>query len=297
MTDRGESRRSRQIPPVTELRPIVQGAKTTSDQRWSYRLFRAISIHVTRALLHTSVSPNQVTAASLVLALAGLMLIAVTGVLAIAGCVLMLTYHLLDRVDGELARYQKRYSLLGVYLDNAGHYLTGGGLLIAGVYGLAPLSSDPHALWLVSSLAAVAAIMSRVEKHAPFHLFSQYVLEHPELVDTVRHDAGPLSREAVRASRSKSNGERPRRGLVSIARDTLLTLTWFPISSAILMLGFVVETATGSAQTAIVALIVVATLQIVAYVGVELANLAGNLGAESRRLAAEAGLLDQSDDR
>jgi hypothetical protein len=295
VTRMGDPSRSSQVPPINELRPIVQGAKSASDQRWSYQAFRRISLHVTWALLHTSVTPNQVTAASLVVAIVGLVLVAIPGAPAIAGCVLLLMYHLLDRVDGELARYQNRYSLLGVYLDNAGHYLTGGGLLIAGVYGLAPLSPDPDALWLVSSLAAIAAMMSRVEKHAAFHLFSQYVMDHPDLVNTVRHDAGPLSRAAVHDSRSYTSDNRSRRGPVSMTRDILLTLSWFPVSAVILMLGFIVDTITGWTQSAILALLVVATLQIVAYLGVEVANIAGNLGAETRRLAAEAGLLDQDD--
>lgn len=290
MSDPGQSS---QVPPISELRPIVQGAKTASDQRWSYRAFRNISIHVTWALLHTSVTPNQVTAASLVVAIVGLVLVAIPGAPAITGCILVLTYHLLDRVDGELARYQNRYSLLGVYLDNAGHYLTGGGLLIAGVYGLAPLSAGPRTLWLVSSLAAIAAMMSRVEKHAAFHLFSQYVMDNPDLATTVRHDPGPLSRAAVRDSRSYTGDNRSRRRPVSMARDVLLTLSWFPISAVMLMIGFIVDTVMGWAQSAILALLVVATIQIVAYLGVEVANVAGNLGAETRRLAAEAGLLDQ----
>lgn len=293
----GDPSRSSQVPPISELGPIVQGAKTASDQRWSYQAFRRVSLHVTWALLHTSVTPNQLTAASLVVAIVGLVLVAIPGATAIAGCVLLLIYHLLDRVDGELARYQNRYSLFGVYLDNAGHYLTSGGLLIAGVYGLAPLSSNPDAIWLVSSLAAIAAMMSRVEKHAAFHLFSQYVMDHPDLVNTVRHDPGPLGRAAVHDSRSYASDNRSRRGLVPVTRDILLTLSWFPVSAVILMLGFILDIATRWTQSAILALLIVAAIQIAAYLGVELANLAGNLGAETRRLATEAGLLDREDDR
>lgn len=292
----GEPDRSGRVPPVDELRPIVHGAKS-DDRRWTYRVFRSVSIYLTWALLHTRVTPNQVTVTSLIVALGGLVLVAAAGSAAIAGCALLLAYHLLDRVDGELARYQQRFSLLGVYLDNAGHYLTAGGLLIAVAYGLAPESSRPQALWLVSALATLAAVMSRVEKHAAFHLFSQYVLDRPDLVDTVRHDAGLLNRQAVQRDRSHVQGDRPPRAIMSLVRDALLILTWFPVSTVILMVGFIGMVAIESTSPAIVGLIAVALLQILGYLGVEIANVSGNLGSEVRRLAAESRRFDPDNER
>ena len=60
-----------QVPSLAELRPIAQGAKTSGDRRWTYRAFRRVSIYVTWLLLHTGVTPNQVTVASLITAAAG----------------------------------------------------------------------------------------------------------------------------------------------------------------------------------------------------------------------------------
>ncbi len=285
----------RPFPSVAEIRPVAQGAKTEADRRWTYRIFRSVSIYITWALLHTRVTPNQVTVISLVVAGIGLVVVAMPGALvAVSGCALLLVYHLLDRVDGELARYRKSHSLLGVYLDNAGHYLTGGGLLIAATYRLAPLSAEPQLLWLIGSLGAMATIMSRVEKHSPFHLFSQYVLERPDLARTVRSGAGPFTREAARTARSSSPAIAGTKGLATLVRDSILTTTSFPVTTALVMAGFFVESMADSADAAILVLIVVAALQVVAYAGVEVANLAGNLGSESRRLADVAGL--SSDD-
>ena len=293
MSDHAGHTRPARVPRVAELRPIAQGAKTDADRRWTYRVFRIVSIYVTWALLHTRVTPNQVTVASLLVAAAGLVLVALPGVaLAITGCFLLLVYHLLDRVDGELARYMERYSLLGVYLDNAGHYLTGGGLLIAASFRLSQLATDPDIVWLVGSVGAIAAIMSRIEKHAAFHIFSQYVIKSPDLIDTVSRGAGPLTKQALEDSRAKAGGSRP--SLMSVVGDVILTLTWFPIAVLMLLAGFVADAA-GADGVGRFALYLVAGLQLVGYLGVEFANLTGNLGSETSRLANEAGLHEDDE--
>ena len=286
--DAGQGRSSR-VPTVAQLRPIAQGSKTESDRRWAYRMFRAVSIYITWALLHFRVSPNQVTVVSLVFAAVGLVMVALPGAVAIVGCVLLLVYHLLDRVDGELARYQRRYSLLGVYLDNAGHYLTSGGLLIAASFQLSELSTDPRAILLIGALGAVASIMARVEKHAAFHLFAQYVLDKPELIDTLGTGKEGLTKAALDDSRA-GRGSTP----LAVMGNLLLTLSWFPISVLILMIGFIGEAA-GAGGMGLVALYVVVGLQVLTYAGVELANLTGNLGSESKRLMRKVGADDGED--
>lgn len=280
------------VPSVAELRPIAQGTKTEADRRWSYRVFRAISIYVTWALLHTRVTPNQVTVLSLVIAAAGLVLFAQASVpVAVTGLVLLLAYHLLDRVDGELARYQRRYSLLGVYLDNAGHYLTGAGLILAASLRLTD-ATDSRIVWLVGSIGAIAAVMSRVEKHAAYHLFSQYVMESPGLADTVRQGAGPFTKEAIDVRRA--DGGDAGSGFVAVLVNWILVLTWFPVAVLMLLAGLVVE-ASGLEEAEILTLYLVAGLQVVGYLGIEFANLTGNLGSETKRLATEAGLEDRTD--
>ncbi len=230
MTPRKGTGRQDKVPSVADLRPIAQGSKTQSDRRWTYRSFRHISIYVTWVLLHTTVTPNQVTVASLTVAAGGLVLVGAPAAgAAIGGCALLLIYHILDRVDGEVARYRETYSLYGIYLDNAGHYLTGAGLLIAASFRLAPFSAEPSTIWLIGSIGAIAAVLTRVEKHAAFQLFSQYLLENPGLLETVRHETGFLTREATRADRSEMGGEgRQRRKVVSLVRDITLTATTFP---------------------------------------------------------------------
>lgn len=287
-----EGRGRQRVPGIEDLRSVTQSAKTSADRRWSYRVFRFFSVYLTWTLLHTRATPNQVTIASLLIAGAGLVLVGMSALpLALLGCGLLVSYHLLDRVDGELARYQERYSLLGVYLDNSGHYLTHGGVLVAATFRLSETAAQPRLLWLLGSIGAIAAIMSRVEKHSAFHLFSQYVMERPSLLDSVRHSAGMLTRRAARASRS---GEDPgQAGLVTRIRDLILVLSWFPVTVLILALGFALEWLGPFQHAGEVALFFAVGTQIVAYAGIELANLTGNLGSESWRLASEAGLVEE----
>lgn len=296
MTGRRNSRQHG-VPPVSVLRPLAQGEKTEADRRLTYRVFRFVSIYLTWALLHTRVTANQVTVASIVIAGAGLVMVASRPPgMAMAGCLLLLGYHLLDRVDGEVARYREQHSLHGIYLDNAGHYLTGAGLLLAATYRLAPLSSEPQLIWLLGSLGAIATVLVRVEKHSSFHLFGQYVLAHPELLDTVPVRRGSLTRSATKSSRAKQEGTGGRGDRLAVVREAILTTTSFPTTTLALLLAFVSEVATGSVGASLVVLVLVATLQLGAYLGVEFANLTQNLASESHRLARLAGLSRDGSD-
>lgn len=288
MNDRAPGRGRAKVPSVADVRPIVQSAKILGDRRWAYRAFRWVSIYPTWLLLHTSVTPNQVTAASLVVAGIGLVLVGFSSPwVALAGYLLLLGYHLLDRVDGEIARFRQIFSLRGIYLDNAGHYITGAGIFVATVYRYAPDAADPQIVWLIGTIGAIASVMARVEKHASFQLFSQYVLERPQLLDGVSGDAGPMTRAATRANREVS-AVGPRRSLLGVVRDAALTLTSFPIVVAAFIVGLVIAATSNTSDAAIVILVVAAALQATTYVALEIVNLNQNLTAESLRLAETA---------
>lgn len=274
-----------QVPPIDDLRPVAQGEKIAADARWWYVVFRRMSIYVTWVLLHTRVTPNQVTSASLVVALGGLILVGAAGAwLALVGFLVLFVYHLLDRVDGEIARAREIYSLTGIYLDNAGHYLTGAGVFVASTYRLSIETGQPRLLWLVGSAGALAAAMARIEKHAPFQLFSQYVLEQPSLARTLEVTAeGPLTRSATRSNRS-AYGDRRRRSVVEAARDAALALTAFPSVVSILLLGTAAEIVWDRPLIAVWALIACSILQILTYLALEVAMLSQSLASETNRL-------------
>jgi phosphatidylglycerophosphate synthase len=82
-------------------------------------LNRSVSAILTRGLLHAQVTPNQVTAMSLLAGLVGAWLLGGEGgVRSLLGLILFQLSIILDHVDGEIARLKFQYSRLGKWLDN-----------------------------------------------------------------------------------------------------------------------------------------------------------------------------------
>lgn len=110
-----------QIPPVAELRQIV----FKSQEIYGHTPFisRAVihpylSIHFTRIFLCIGMTGNQVTLLMAFFALIGAALFFVGGVFGyVVGASMMLLSWILDHSDGEVLRYRKQSSSLGVYLD------------------------------------------------------------------------------------------------------------------------------------------------------------------------------------
>lgn len=87
---------------------------------------RGLSALITRALVDSRVTPNQVTVASLVVGLLGAWLLGTQGTLAsLWGLVLFQLSVVLDHVDGELARLKFLHSPLGKWLDNLSDHAVG----------------------------------------------------------------------------------------------------------------------------------------------------------------------------
>jgi phosphatidylglycerophosphate synthase len=103
-----------------------------NDEHWFGRLYmRKLSPLATWVFARLGWSPNAVTVAFIVCGLAAGAVVAFGGLgTAIAGAVLIQAYLLFDCSDGELARWSKRFSVSGVYLDGIGHYLGEAALLV-----------------------------------------------------------------------------------------------------------------------------------------------------------------------
>ncbi|WKX73336.1 CDP-alcohol phosphatidyltransferase family protein [Streptomyces sp. XD-27] len=185
-----------QKPSVAELRPVVHppGVKDRrSGEHWAGRLYmRELSLRITRHLVNTRVTPNQLTylmTLAGVLALPALLLPGIAG--ALLGVLMVQLYLLLDCVDGEVARWKKQYSLAGVYLDRVGAYLcdlavlVGFGLRAADLWG----DGSPEWLWaFLGTLAALGAVVIKAET---------------DLVGVARHQGGlPPVQEAAAEPRS-----------------------------------------------------------------------------------------------
>jgi phosphatidylglycerophosphate synthase len=123
-------------PTIAELRAATQPASIfarDSGEHWAGRLYvRRASPYLTRLLLRTRISPNGVTWLMILAGLAAAGVLSVPGIAtAVAAVALIQLQILLDCSDGELARWQQRFSPAGIYLDRFGHWLTEAALPIA----------------------------------------------------------------------------------------------------------------------------------------------------------------------
>ncbi len=99
---------------IPELRKMLQ-----TNVQGHPILMRVLSIYVTRLILPTSITANQVTVAMLLVGIIS----AIPFYFGYLWLGLALSYLgiVLDGVDGEVARYRKTHSLKGIYLDLVQH--------------------------------------------------------------------------------------------------------------------------------------------------------------------------------
>lgn len=156
----------RQPESISELRAVTQPAELlnrANAEHWAGRLYgRRVSVYLTRLALRLGLSPNAVTALMIAVGLAGAVVLGIGGWWpALIGFLLVQLYLVLDCVDGEVARWTGKTSVVGIYLDRLGHYLVEGALLIAiGVRA----TGDAGLEWTVVGLvAALGALLAKTE--------------------------------------------------------------------------------------------------------------------------------------
>ncbi|MET9031579.1 CDP-alcohol phosphatidyltransferase family protein [Streptomyces mirabilis] len=145
---------------LEELREVIHpaGKLESRAEHWAGRLYmRSLSLRVTRLMLGTRVSPNQITT---VMVFAGVLSGVALIVPGLGGAVLsvlfMQLYLLLDCVDGEVARWRRQFSPLGVYLDRLGAYLADAAVMVGMGIRAAELGLN---LYLVAGLAAAIGVL------------------------------------------------------------------------------------------------------------------------------------------
>ncbi|MEE8505695.1 MAG: CDP-alcohol phosphatidyltransferase family protein [Kiloniellales bacterium] len=135
-----------------------------------------------KPLARLSITPNQVTAISLLLALAGAWLLA-QGAAAQAnwGAGLFVLARFLDHVDGELARLTGKVSRFGYYFDYAVGGLSHAALFAAIGIGLSggPLGTWALALGGTAAGAAVIAMFLNLDLDRQLHLSDGDAVGYP----------------------------------------------------------------------------------------------------------------------
>lgn len=126
------------VESLRELNRICQKPRYKEVGNWMVRhILRKAALPLTWLLLHTPVTANQVTAASIFVGLSGIFLFAFSSrVLFLTGALLMQFWYLLDHVDGQIARYRGASSLTGRFFDYLMHHLIHGIIFFSlGLYG------------------------------------------------------------------------------------------------------------------------------------------------------------------
>ena len=245
-------------PSLEAVRAVAQPAsifERNSGEHWAGRLYvRRYSAQLTRLLIPTPVTPNQLTWLMLVVGLAAAAVLTLPGIWpAVAAALLIQGQILLDCSDGELARWRQVSSPVGIYLDRIGHYLTEAALPIA----LGIRAGGDHV-----ELGLVAAILVLLVK------------SETALVTVARAEAGkPLAADTTEVAAPRATGLRRARqmlGYVPFFR------AFVAMEATLLALGAaIVDEADGSlvgSETLVVALVVVGAITAVGHLAAILAS-------------------------
>jgi phosphatidylglycerophosphate synthase len=188
-------------PGLAELRAVAQPPEHIARynaEHWAGALYiRHLSIHATRALLPTGISPNGVTWLMVAVGVLGAFALPLPGLVGPLLCALAMQVQiLLDCSDGEVARWRQRFSPAGIYLDRIGHYATEAAIPVAlGLRADAWSATDPLRVggWTVLGLlVAVVVLMNKA---------------FTDLVHVARAKAGrPPLEDVAATTRSKVSG-------------------------------------------------------------------------------------------
>jgi len=173
------------MPSIQELRELTQKEKIEGRERpWGYAsLQRGPSVYLTWLLVRTPITPNVITLVSIACGVAGSIASAqVSWNAKMAGFVLIYLNLLLDRVDGEVARYKHTYSLRGIYLDELNHLFIPLLFFFALAWGLAQTSASipPLILILCGVAAGFASILLRITHNLSYQIFLKKYVKHRE---------------------------------------------------------------------------------------------------------------------
>jgi phosphatidylglycerophosphate synthase len=223
------------VESIAELRRICQADKLRHS-RGLTRLNRSVSIYGTFVALAIGLSANTLTAISIAAGLGSAILLALPDYPAnVGGLASLYLSFFLDQVDGEVARYHRRPTLAGTYLDELRHIL----IYAAPVFGLSMRLVAAHPTPLLAGAgfaAAISLIILRFNANAAQFLFTKKVLIGVHgLIELHASDPRSGSKARVR------NGSRRRRapGAVSKAIGAVAYVTTNQVGLLLSILAYV----------------------------------------------------------
>jgi phosphatidylglycerophosphate synthase len=250
-------------PTLAELRSAGQPASVIdrlNDEHWAGRLYmRRVSPWATWVFARMGWSPNAVTLAFIGCGIAAGLVIAFGGLgPAIAGAILIQAYLLFDCSDGELARWSRRTSATGIYLDGIGHYLGESALLTGlGVRAQGQLTTSGQ--YVTAGLAAA--------------LLAMLVKAETDNVVVARAKAGLDTGHGDQALQPRGSGFAVARRAASVLR--IHRITQAVELSLLILTAAVADAIRGgllATRVLVVACLVVAVLMVIAHLAAILAS-------------------------
>ncbi len=210
-------------------------------------LQRVLSIYITRAILATSITANQVTAVMLLVGLASAIPLFMGYIW--TGLALSYLCILLDASDGEVARYRKSYSLKGIYLDLINHLAIQAWFFLGLGYAIAQYQSGyMYTVVLVAAMVgALSFPLRRANGDLHREIYVHHYTSHPERF-TLPHI--PHKEEGKEEAK-------PRLGLVGLIKKAIYYSEYHAIMLVILVLALLLEMALNLVTHPIVAWLII----------------------------------------
>ncbi|MBI4551866.1 MAG: CDP-alcohol phosphatidyltransferase family protein [Candidatus Latescibacteria bacterium] len=184
-------------------RTLLRNLRKPTDGVVSRYLNRPVSTRISRRLVRTSISPNQVTMATFLVGLLGALGVSVGTFWPVFwGALLFQIASVLDGCDGEVATLTFRESKYGSWLDTITDNITYVVFIIAVTLGYGRSAADP-AVWTVGTGAVTAVVLSMV-------MMYYYLIHTGESGSLVRYNVA-----------FHAHAARPRRGLLGRVLDAL----------------------------------------------------------------------------
>jgi hypothetical protein len=157
---------------IKQLRDICQKGKLQKKEvpRF-YKVHRIWSIYITMLFIKLDIKPNGVTLLGLFCGSVSLVLLALPRIECfILGLALYYFSFVLDKCDGEVARYINVHSAKGVYLDELYHFCINSGLFFA--VGVHVFFATGNLYFMLLGLAtAFLYVLIRVERKLFFFIY------------------------------------------------------------------------------------------------------------------------------
>jgi len=155
--------------PSIFFRQSLKSDAFYSDELINIYLLRPIAAVIVWFLYPTSVTPNQVTVAAILLGLAAAITYTVNTPVAIAMAgLLVMAKDIMDDADGQLARAKQLYSRRGRFLDSIGDFAVD--VAIFSAITSAVYQEHPGYLTIVLGILSLAGITLRVSYHVYYQV-------------------------------------------------------------------------------------------------------------------------------